>query len=153
MNFKTILFPTDYSLTSEHALSVAISMARNCGATLLIAHVSQREPYPVGESAHSDPSPSAAELEQLHSVLPDDPDVNYEHHFLYGEPGSVEVTKPENVIVNFADKRKVDLIVLGTHGRSGFGRLLMGSVAQAVLRAATCPVLTIRQPTRERKTV
>ena len=102
MNFKTILFPTDYSPTSRRALLVASSMARNSDALLLIAHVSEREPYPVGEPAHSDPSPSDAELEQLHSVVPADPKVRYEHHYLYGEPGSVEVTKPEEVIVNFA---------------------------------------------------
>jgi nucleotide-binding universal stress UspA family protein len=149
MNFKTILFPTDYSPTSQRALSVATSMARDSDALLLIAHVSEREPYPVGEPAHSAPSPSDAELEQLHSVVPSDPDVRYRHHYLYGEPGSAEVTKPENVIVNFAEENDVDLIVLGTHGRTGFGRLLMGSVAEAVLRSATCPVLTIRQPTSE----
>ena len=151
MNFKTILFPTDYSPTSQRALTVATSMARNSDALLLIAHVSDREPYPVGEPAHCDPTPSEEELELLHSVVPEDPQVRYEHHYLYGEPGSAEVTKPENVIVNFAEENDVDLIVLGTHGRSGFGRLLMGSVAEAVLRAAACPVLTIRQPTRERE--
>ena len=134
MNFKTILFPTDYSPTSQRALTVATSMARTTGALLLIVHVSEREPYPVGEPAHDDPSPSEAELDQLHSVVPTDPEVRYQHHYLYGEPGSAEVTKPENVIVHFAEKNDVDLIVLGTHGRSGIGRLLMGSVAEAVLR-------------------
>lgn len=72
--------------------------------------------------------------------------VNCVHQLLYGEPGSVEITKPAEVIVKFAQEQDVDAIVLGTHGRSGLSHLLMGSVAEAVVRHADCPVVTIRQP-------
>ena len=60
-------------------------------------------------------------------------------------PGSVKITKPADVIVQFANAHNVDMIVLGTHGRTGLLHLLMGSVAESVMRQADCPVITIRQ--------
>jgi len=61
----------------------------------------------------------------------------------------VEPGEPHEVIVRVAHEMGCDLIVMGTHGRSGFERLMMGSVAERVLRKATCPVLTVRQETAE----
>ena len=54
--------------------------------------------------------------------------------------------EPAAAIVEFARSENVDLIVMGTHGRTGFSRLLMGSVAEAVVRKAPCPVLTLKEP-------
>ena len=65
-------------------------------------------------------------------------DGDIEHHLVTGEPATA--------IVRLATSEQADLIVMATHGRSGLSRLLMGSVAEAVVRQAACPVLTLRQP-------
>jgi nucleotide-binding universal stress UspA family protein len=76
--------------------------------------------------------------EALEAVVPTHPAVPYEHRLLSGDPA--------REIVRLADEEGVDMIILGTHGRTGLKRLLMGSVAEAVVRRAMCPVLTIKQP-------
>lgn len=145
MRGHKILFATDYSSPSKLALQYATWLAKCTGARIYIVHVSEHEQYPVGEHFNEVPAPNPRELGQLQSVRPDDSTVQIEHQLLYGEPGSTEVTNPAKVIVDFADKKHVDMIVLGTHGRTGLGRLLIGSVAESVLRNAHCPVVTVRQ--------
>jgi len=145
MSGQRILFGTDYSEASEHALQYATWLAKSTGGKLYIVHVSDREQYPVGELFEEEPAPDPEQLRRLNFVRPADPSVPYEHRLLYGEPGSVETTDPAKVIVDFARKEDIDLIVLGTHGRTGFSRALMGSVAESVVRHAHCPVVTIRQ--------
>jgi nucleotide-binding universal stress UspA family protein len=122
-------------------------LAQGRNAKLLIAHVSERELYPVGESFDEEAEPNHAELAELQAVTPAGP-VEFEHRLLYCEPGNVETGKPAGAIVNFAKEQDVDTIVLGTHGRSGLRRLLAGSVAESVLHDAHCTVVTIRQPTQ-----
>jgi universal stress protein A len=152
MASKKILFATDYSKASEHALQIATWLAQCTQGQLCIVNVSEREQYPVGEHFEEEPRPNPQELDQLNSVVPNDATIRCEHRLLYGEPGSTEVTKPAKVIVDFANKENVDMIVLGTHGRSGFGRLLMGNVAESVVRHAHCPVVTVRQSKDSQKT-
>jgi len=146
MEMKKILFATDYSGPSRQAFQFATSLAKDTGALLLIAHVTDREQYPVGELFDEEAHPNPAEMSDLKRVVPTDPEVQYEHRLLYGEAGSTETVKPADEIVKFARKEQVDAIVLGTHGRSGLGHLLMGSVAESVIRKAPCPVVTIKQP-------
>jgi nucleotide-binding universal stress UspA family protein len=67
--------------------------------------------------------------------------VTVEHHLKEGDPATE--------ILRLAEERKVDVIVMGTHGRTGLGRLLMGSVAEQIVRKAPCPVLTVRLPQRQ----
>jgi nucleotide-binding universal stress UspA family protein len=74
----------------------------------------------------------------LQAVVPTQPNVPYEHRLVTGDPAAE--------IVRVADDEHVDMIVLGSHGRSGLRRLLMGSVAEVVVRKAPCPVLTFKQP-------
>ncbi len=144
MSGKKILFATDFSEGSRHALQYAAWLAKCTGGHLYIVHVSEHEQYPVGELFDEEPQSDPNELEQLQQVVPSD-EIDYEHRVLYGEPGSAEVTKPAQVLVDFADREKIDLIILGTHGRSGFGHLLMGSVAESVVRHAHCPVVAVRE--------
>ncbi len=138
MEIKKILFPTDFSHSSDAALSLATSLARDTGAKLLIAHV--EEPpvaYGGGEMYYGIPEPVEEDLRKmLKEVVPTDPNVPYEHHLVTGDPASA--------IVRLAKDEDVDLIVMGTHGRTGLLRMLMGSVAEAVVRRAPCPVLTFR---------
>ena len=152
MSGKKILFATDYSEASQHALQYATWLAKCTEAQLYIVHVSEHEQYPVGELFDEEAKPDPQELERLHSVVPEDTAIKCEHRLLYGEPGSVETTKPAKVIVDFAEKENVDMIVLGTHGRSGFGHVLMGSVAESVVRHSRCPVVTVRQSKESQKT-
>ena len=76
--------------------------------------------------------------QQLRSIQPSLPDITVEHRLERGEPALV--------ILAVAQETGADLIVMGTHGRTGLRRLLMGSVAEQVVRKASCPVLTIRTP-------
>lgn len=145
MATRKIVYATDYSKASEDALAYAERLAKSDDDLLLIVHVSEREPTPVGEVFDEEPQPSPQELECLKQVVPADSQIRYEHHLLYGEPGSVEITKPAKVLADFAKRQHADMIVIGTHGRSGFSHLLMGSVAEAIIRHADCPVVTIRQ--------
>jgi nucleotide-binding universal stress UspA family protein len=140
MNARKILVPTDFSKSSQEGLRWATSLARDSGATLIIAHV--EEPpmaYGGGEFYLGVEETTREELRKaLVQVLPTDPAVPFEHKLLIGDPATA--------IVTLAEDENVDLIVMGTHGRRGLTRLLMGSVAEAVIRRATCPVLTVKQP-------
>lgn len=140
MNAKKILFPTDFSACSRAALGMATSLARDSGATLLIVHV---EEIPIstggGEFIYAIPTvPTDALRQSLVEVVPDDASVPVDHRLLAGDAA--------DAIVRTAESENVDLIVMGTHGRRGITRLLMGSVAEAIIRRAPCPVLTVKQP-------
>ena len=138
MKANKILCPVDFSENSKHALEIAGSLARESGGTVLIVHV---EPFPsaAGEMYYGLGVPAHDGLRKaLRAVLPPDSEVRYEHKLLHGDAASR--------IVDLAKTENVDLIVMGTHGRTGLKRLLMGSVAEVVVRRAPCPVLTVGTP-------
>src|SRR5205814_83254 len=91
-----------------------------------------------------EPEPNEYVLNQLEAVVPADPQVKYEHRLLHGEPGSTETVKPADAILKLAEQENVEAIVIGMHGRSRLARMLMGSVAESVVRRAHCPVVTIK---------
>ena len=142
---KQILYATDYSEPSQYALHFAVSLARDCRASLLIIHVSDLECYPAGELVDRKPGPSAEELKRLEAVVPDDASVPFEHRVIC-PPSSSGNMHPADAIVRLAKQENVHAIVIGTHGRSGLLHLLAGSVAESVMRQAPCPVITVRQP-------
>lgn len=140
MKAKKLLVPTDFSPSSDEALKLATVLARDTGASLLIVHV---EMIPLttggGDFLYTIPEPSTQELkEKLDEVVPHDASVLAVHRLLAGDPAEV--------IVKVAEEEEVDFIVMGTHGRRGLTRLLMGSVAEVVVRRAHCPVITLKQP-------
>lgn len=139
MKAKKILFPTDFSTCSDAGLEQATALARDSGAKLLIVHVEEPPTvYGAGEMYYGLIEPDReALLKMLHAVIPTDSAVPCEHRLLQGDPA--------NCIVGLAEQEQCDLIVIGTHGRTGVSRLLMGSVAEAVVRRAKCPVLTYKQ--------
>jgi nucleotide-binding universal stress UspA family protein len=141
---KTVLHPTDFSGLSDHAFRLACSFARDHGARLIILHVI--EP-PMAVSAEGVLLASHIDWErireQLLQVRPSDPNVRADHRLVEGDP----VTE----ILRVAREVNCDLLVLGTHGRKGLGRLLMGSVAEQVLRRAPCPVVTVKAPLAQEK--
>lgn len=150
---KKILFATDYSPGTDKVLKIATTLAREAGAKLLIAHVTNLEKYPVGELFDEEPEPDPVEMERLKEVVPPDANVRFEYRLLYGEPGSVETTKPADEIVKLARHENVETIVLGTHGHTALTDLLMGSVAELVLRNSPCHVVPVRLGRQKARTI
>jgi nucleotide-binding universal stress UspA family protein len=142
LTVKTILHPTDFSEHSENAYQLACSLARDYDARLILLHV---VPPPVAHGevmARQQPDGYYEQLEkELIRLQQLNPRVRIERRLEDGDP--------EATILEVAEEVHCDLIVMGTHGRTGLGRLLMGSVAEAVLRQAPCPVLTVKTPIPE----
>lgn len=137
---RKILHPTDYSELSRPAFELACALARDFDAELVICHVSLPPIIAAGEGAIVNvPIGETEELmAQLEQVKPAERQIRVGHKLLQGDPASE--------IIWLANDIKPDLIVMGTHGRSGFGRLLMGSVSEEVMRKAPCPVVTVKAP-------
>ena len=140
MSVKKILFPTDFSPASEAVLRHATALARGNNAQVLILHV--EEPplaYGGGELFYGVGEINTDALQKmLEKIVPPDPAVPVTRRIVMGDPATE--------IPRIAKEENVDLIVMGTHGRTGLSRLLMGSVAELVVRRAHCAVLTVRQP-------
>lgn len=141
MNSQKIVFPTDFSHSSEAALEYATRMARQSGGTLYIVHAEEPpQAYGGGEMYYGFLEPTHSELmEMLAEVKPSDPQVSFEHRMLHG------FTNAADQVVEFAKEIGADLIVLGSHGRTGMKRLLMGSIAEAIVRHAPCPVMIVKK--------
>jgi nucleotide-binding universal stress UspA family protein len=137
---RTILHPTDFSYRSQHAFRLACALARDYGARLHLLHVVPTPLMVYMEGMVAEPLTDFREevLAQLRTLQPDDPAIRPEYSLREGD-----VT---HEILQFAADQACDLIVLGTHGRTGLSRLLMGSVAEGVVRRAGCPVLTVKTP-------
>lgn len=146
MKIDRILFATDFSEGSDHALPYAVDMARQYGAKLYFVHVifdvaktaGWYVPHVSIDEIYRDMEQSArSELEKIY-IDEMRGFSNIEYKVLKGIPYE-EVCK-------LAAEQKVDLIVLGTHGRRGIDRMLFGSTAEQVVRNAPCPVLSVRLP-------
>ncbi|MCE9606384.1 MAG: universal stress protein [Planctomycetia bacterium] len=138
MKTRKILFPTDFSSKGDAALEYAADLARERHALLVIVHV-QEPPAMYGDGLYyyGDPEPDAEMLRKmLMAVKPRDPAVPCQYRFAPGLPASA--------ILSVAKEEDVDLIVMSSHGRTGLGRLLMGSVAEEVMREAECPVMVVK---------
>jgi nucleotide-binding universal stress UspA family protein len=133
---RTILYATDLSELSDQAFPVARALAQDHRASLVILHV---YPPPLTYAEELALRPPDGYLDDLWKAL----------HRYKGSDGAVAVThrlaegKPAEEIVRAAQELECDLIVLGTQGRTGLRRLLMGSVAEKVVRQSPCPVVTV----------
>ncbi|MBX9623302.1 MAG: universal stress protein [Gemmataceae bacterium] len=127
---RKVLYPTDFSPYSNRAYFYAVGLAETYRATLAVAHVMA----PGAADGHG-PGYWRAQLEQ---VRPGNPAIPVEHALLEGDPAAE--------IARYAAQAGVDVIVIGTHGRTGVDRLMMGSVAERVMREATCSVLVVKLP-------
>ena len=139
---KTILHPTDFSGPSEYAFQVACSLARDYGAKLVVLHV-DLPPVTMGEViSYMEPEDYKeklwAEFHRLEASEPGIRDLRIETKLVEGNPAKE--------ILRTANETMPELIVMGTHGRTGLGRLLMGSVAEEVVRKSLFPVLTVKTP-------
>jgi nucleotide-binding universal stress UspA family protein len=138
VTLRNILFATDLSAAANRALSYAIEMARRYGAKIYAVHVVQPGVYPNGSPA-AWPKLAAEEevflLEAKHNL---DQQLRSVPHELIFQAGDIWQT-----LSNVIRAKQIDLLVLGTHGRAGIEKALLGSVAEKILRAAPCPVLTV----------
>jgi nucleotide-binding universal stress UspA family protein len=136
---KNILFATDFSSCSTAALSYATSFARRFGAMLHVAHVLPSDPNLAFMPPETWPLAMEEEekwaRERTEELEPQ----------LQGVPHEVLTPKGEvrNILARIVREKEIDLIVLGTHGRTGVRKLFMGSVAEAVFRGSPCAVLTV----------
>jgi nucleotide-binding universal stress UspA family protein len=139
--YDAILVPTDGSETAERALDTAANLARTHDSALHVVSVVDLAAHPDASMADTGPAYEALEeagqrsLDRAVDRMEEAGVGTVEASLLSGEPASS--------IVASADERDVDLVVMGTHGRSGIGRLLLGSVTERVLRETTVPVLVV----------
>jgi nucleotide-binding universal stress UspA family protein len=151
ITLKHILVPTDFSEPSEVAVRYAKALAETFGSALHVLHVLD-ESYLVWAANEGFASPVGLDVrgeaekaarERLQRVLTD---AEWEK---YPARSVLRVGNPFLEIIRYAREADVDLIVMGTHGRGLLAHVLLGSVAERVVRKAPCPVLTVRHPEHE----
>jgi nucleotide-binding universal stress UspA family protein len=143
---QSILVATDFSDGAHHGLAKAAELAREVGAKVTVCHV--LDPAPLGAvPVRGDGAPlEPTEVERaIHEALRD---VVSKYFSDIEATKTALITSPNAAqgICHYASKEDTDLIVLSTHGRTGLAHLLIGSVAEKVVRHAPCPVLTVRTP-------
>ena len=144
---RRILHPTDFSQYSQYAFRIAVDLAKVHHASILALHVAR----PLSEALVSFGEAAAPQPSEYHRRLAEAerqataaaPDVAVER--------LVEDGEPAHVVARVAQERQCDLIVIGSHGRGGLTRILMGSTAEHIVRLAPCPVLTVKMPHAEER--
>jgi nucleotide-binding universal stress UspA family protein len=150
MSWKTILVPHDFSASANHAAALARDEAKLHGGRIVLLHVIDL-PHQLGGTEVVIPPDTGAPI-----PIKDYAVASAEQHLgdlaeRLTKDGTtvttfVRVGNPVDEILRFADDEKADLIVMGTHGRTGIRHLIAGSVAERVVRASKVPVLTVRHP-------
>jgi nucleotide-binding universal stress UspA family protein len=148
MNLKTILVPFDFSECSDAALRYGLELARKFGASLHLLHVIQ-DPATQPWAAEGFAVPLLDVVDQWQKEA--------EQRLLKAIPAEdraratvvCTIASPYPEILRYAGEQRIDLIVMGTHGRGGVTHMLLGSIAEKVVRRAPCPVLTVRHPQHE----
>lgn len=150
MKVERILFATDFSESAEAAFGRALLVAERLGAELHLLHA-----VVLHEHDPNNPSERFPESEEIFRSLFEIADSNMSSLLERSGPETLALKEVKrrglsasDVILSYADEIDADLIVMGTHGRTGAARLLMGSVAEAVTRHASCPVLTVHAGAR-----
>ena len=151
LQLNKLLLPTDFSGCANYALPYAAAIARATGATIICVHVVEAIVPAVGYTGLAAPMPIADISEQLEDSaerqLPKLAEceecigLNVEEIIVHGDAAAE--------IVRVAAEQEVNLIVISSHGRTGLGRMIFGSTAEAVVRHATCPVLVVKPPANE----
>jgi nucleotide-binding universal stress UspA family protein len=146
MNIRKLLVAIDFSTHSAEATRVAAALARRFDAALTLVHVHDPMAYALPDGFTFVPPPQFSSLCEA-----------FEAQLAEAKQQALEAGAPrvhtqllrgtvETEIVELAARGEFDLIVVGTHGRTGLGHLLLGSVAERVVRMASCPVLTTKAP-------
>ena len=146
---KSLLVPTDFSPGADVAMNYAIEMAARESGTIHFLHVIDADSYTTAY-----PDGMLIELPGIREQLLDNATTQLDQRVERCRSAGVRASRrvvygrAAPLIVQEASARNSDLIVMGTHGRSGFTHFLLGSVAERVLRLAQCPVLTVRETSR-----
>lgn len=135
LRIDRILVPIDFSRSNQLANDYASQLAMANGAQLIYLHVLE-DGRQIGKMSVGELASDQQHLGQhLKMMRPGDANVKATH--------VIEQGMPAETIIDFAGKNQIDLIVMGTHGRTGLSRVLMGGVAERVVQQAPCPVMTI----------
>lgn len=138
-----ILVPVDFSVYGYAALDFATSLAIGIGAELSIIHVDDHDHSATKEHPHGAPEMDERQhglWDQLKQFKPSVDSVKYIHKIFKGDPAKE--------ISDYANEKHYDFVVVGTHGRTGLGRVLMGSVAEQVVRNTKCPIVSVKPNNR-----
>ncbi len=147
ISLKKILCPIDHSDCSKEALRYAVSFAMKDKAKVILLHVIDIRSFNEGLVAISAQIPNEETVEQFKAKLLDcipeeiRDDMDVEAVVVQGVPFAE--------IISTAKEKEIDMIVIGSHGRTGISHMMMGSVSEKVVRKAPCPVLTVRQHDHE----
>ena len=149
MTAQRFLVPIDFSADANQALAYAIDLASKLGARLTLLHVMQSPPRGGADMDVTVPHAYSQFIQHLEAEVAHSMQACLERVTAGGLEGEIAVVHgvPFQEILDTAKKQQVDLIIMGTHGRTGLQHVLMGSVAEKVVRLAPCPVLVVRQPT------
>ena len=150
--WKKILWPTDFSEPAYEGLKIATELATQFSSEIFLVHVIAPMPTMQGAAA-----PTGFHLPTVLEELQESAQKSLEDIRQAKIPAEIQARsfvvhgKPANEIVRLASQEKADIIVIPTHGESGWQRFVFGSVAEKVVRLADCPVLTIRAPEQEKE--
>jgi universal stress protein A len=143
-SIRRILFPTDFSEPAQHAQQYAAALAERFGAELHVLHVIPPIPASASESPSSWAAPQFdpqieidAMKEKLTRELGSDGKTKFQTIH------AVEMGFAVDEILKYVNHNEIDIVIVGTHGHTGLSRLLLGSVAEKLVRSCTCPVLTV----------
>lgn len=152
--FTRILVPTDFSPASDAALVYARALAHKFGGSLFLLHVLE-DPILVSAFTAETYVPEGPEV---HATRMEEAQRRLAHRLRANDRSPLAVSSetvvgnPVRAVTEYAALNGISLIVMGTHGRGGMAHLLLGSVAERVVRTAPCPVLTVRQGTESAST-
>jgi nucleotide-binding universal stress UspA family protein len=149
MTAQRFLVPVDCSEDANQALEYAIALASTLCARVILLHVMQSPPWGGVDMDVTLPHAYSQFIQHLEAEVTHRMQACLERVNARGLEGEIAVIHgvPFQEILDTAKKQQVDLIIMGTHGRTGLQHVLLGSVAEKVVRLAPCPVLVVRQPT------
>jgi len=151
MDIKKILFPTDFSEGSDNALPYAADMAKHYGAKLYLLYVIHDIAQATGWYVPH------VSMDALYKDIEDNANKEIKKYGVEELRGFKDIERvivkgiPADEIIKFTKENKIDLVVIGTHGRKGLDRVIFGSTAERVVRDALCPVLSVRLPGQQVK--
>ena len=147
---KKILVATDFGEASDAALEYGRDLARSYGATLHVLHVAENIFARYADDGAIAYLPEVqSDVENAARKRMDGLVTDEDRTMLHAKPVVLTALGTAEAIVEYAKTHTIDIIVMGTHGRRALAHLLMGSVAERVVRMAPCPVLTVRHPEHE----
>lgn len=145
---ERVLIPTDGSDCAEAAAELAINLADNYGATLHALYVSETVPDKLDRPPILDSDPEETDCEALREIHQHARECGFDD-----VTGAISSGYPFREIIRYIETRRIDLVVMGTHGRTGVERVLNRSTTEYVLRRSPAPVLAIPHSSEEQKTI